>query len=162
MTYGHGDFEYRLHETVPKEFREVDWTYLRLRGRPFSECQQVFEELKTELHNAFAGNHFFYLHFLRAIEDRLLWLALDTQQPLAQCLEQLRRRMELEYSREDIYGKAAMALVLADYAATRGDVDLARSLLEQEREQLSKTAEVCSNWIETITQRIDTLADVKR
>ena len=148
-------FQYKLLGTVPEEFRQVDWTYLSLCDKPFSECKEAFDRLKKNLGNAFAGNPFFYLHFLRAIEDRLIRLALDRKQPLSECLEQLRRRLELEYSREDIYGKAAMVVLFADYAIECGEGGLARSLLEQERDQLKATAEICRDWMETVVQRIE-------
>lgn len=151
------DFPYRPLATVPKELRQIDWTYISLRDKPFSECKEAFDRLRKESEHAFVGNAFFHLHFLRAIENRLLGLALDKKQPIRECLVHLRRRLELEYSRGDIYGKAAMAILFADHALECGETALARSLLDQERQQLRETAEICRAWIETIAERLEAL-----
>ena len=147
-------FRYELLERVPKEFRELDWTYLRLIEKPFAECKDAFDALRRELEPVFAGKPFFHLHFLRAIEDHLISLALSKNEPLSVCLEHLRRRVELEYSRADIAGKAARAVLLADYASKCGEIGLARSLLEQEEEQLREIAEVFRASIENVNERI--------
>jgi hypothetical protein len=157
MNDGYEGFPYRLLAELPKEFRQIDWTYIRIREKPFAEGKEELEQLRRELEPIFAGNPFFHLHFVRAIESRILSLALEKGQPVSECLEHLRRRLELEYSRDDIYGKAATAVLFADHARDCNEVDLARSVLDQEREQLRETAEICLAWIETVTERIDAL-----
>lgn len=153
------DFEYNPSFVIPKEFRQVDWTYTNLHGRPFSEVEDAFGRLR-ELADGppfDTGNPFVRLHFLRAIEDRLVALAMESNQPLEVCLKQLQRRLDLEYGRDNIYGKAALAVLVAKYAAEHGQRELAKSLLTKEREQLAETAKVCQAWMGTIAERLNSL-----
>jgi hypothetical protein len=159
----HADFPYGSLPNVPEEFlqmvRQVDRTFVECHDKPFSDGEQAFCQLRNEFQDAFADSPFLHLQLLRAVESRLLTLALVKKQPIAKCLECLRRRGELEYGRGDIYGKAAQLVVFADYAVECGERDLARMLLEKEREQLNETATFCQSWMQTVTQRIDALTD---
>ena len=151
------DFQYRSLPTIPDEFRQVDWTFLSVGKKPFSEAEEAFQKLDEKYREVFADKPFAYLHFLRAIADRLVMLAVQDKQPISKCLEYLRQRLDLEYGRHDIYGKAALLVVFADYAMECGEIELAKSLLKEESEQLKETAEFCRSWLETIAQRIDKL-----
>jgi len=135
----------------------VDWTYVNVRDKPFSEAEKAFGGLRERLHDVFAFHPFLYLHFLRAIEDRLLTLAVEKEEPLSKCLDYLRRRLDLEYDHDGIYGKAAQAVLFANYAARRGERRLAAALLEEERTQLEETRNICEGWLATIIQSIDRL-----
>ncbi len=155
----YADFQYRPLLEIPKEYRQVDWTYIRVIDRPFSEGVQAFDELRETLRQVFAEDPFLWLHFLRAIEGRLLMLAVDTRQPISKCMEHLRKRLDLEYDRDGIYGKAAQLVVLAKYLVESGEHELARTLLLEERAQLKETAVICESWVETIDGRIEELAE---
>jgi hypothetical protein len=147
-------FRYKSLPEIPTEYRRVDWTYIRVREKPFSEGEEAFCELKQELREVFRDNPYAYLHFLRAVEDCLVLLAIDTKQPTAKCLEFLRRRLNLEYDRGDIYGKAALVVLFAKYVSDSGQAELARELLTAERSDLEEIAGVCESWLNTINQRI--------
>lgn len=156
-----GRFQYKSLPRIPADYRRVDWTYIEVRDRSFSEAEEAFCELKHELRESFADNPLAYLHFLRAVEDRLVLLAVDTKQPVAKCLECLRRRLDLEYGRGDISAKAAQAVLVAKYAADLGDTELARALLMAEREDLEEIVGICRSWLDTITQRSREFPDVQ-
>ena len=86
-------------------------------------------------------------------------LAIDKKEPVGTCLEILRRRLDLEYGRYEIYGKAARAVVFAGYADRSGERDLARRILKAEAEQLKGTAETCREWLEAVEAHLDKLLD---
>lgn len=159
----HADFQYESRPEIPEEFvqmvRKVDRIFTEYHDKPFFEGEQEFVGLRNEYQDVFANQPFLHLQSLRVIEGRLLSLAIVKKQPIAKCLEYLRERLDLEYGRGDIYVKAAQLVVLADYAVECGESDLARMLLEKEREQLKETATFCQSWMETVTQRIETLTD---
>lgn len=152
-----GAFQYRSMPQVPREFGELDRTYVNVREMPFSEAEQAFDRLRKIHEEHFADTPFAYLHLLRGIESRLLVLSVEKRQAISRCLEFLRRRLDLEYSRGEIHGKAAEATIVARYAMECGEIDLARTLLEEERRQLEELAEVCRDCQETVTQCIDEL-----
>lgn len=154
-----GRFQYKSLPSIPADYRRVDWTFIEVRDRSFSEAEEAFRELKHELRESFADNAFAYLHFLRAVADRLVLLAVDTKQPVAKCLECLRRRLDLEYGRGDIPAKAAQAVLVANYAADLGETELARALLSAEKEDLEEIVGTCRSWLDTITQRSRELPD---
>ena len=154
-----GRFQYKSFPSIPADYRRVDWTYVELRDKSFSEAEEAFRALEHDLRESVADNPFAYLHLLRGIGDRLVLLALDTKQPVAKCLEYLRRRLDLEYGRGDIAGKASLAVLVAEYAADSGDTELARALLEAEREDLEEIAGICRSCLDTITQRSHELSD---
>lgn len=159
MNHEYEDFEYSPLLEIPDEFRQVDRTFLQYHERPFSEAEEAFRQLREVCAEAFVDKPFWRLHFLRAVENRLVTLAVQKKQPISKCLEYIRRRLDLEYSRSDIYGKAAQLVVFADYAAECGHIQLAVRLLREERLQLKETAEICQCWLETVTQRIDKLQE---
>jgi len=153
----YADFKYESLPHIPTEYRQIDWTFVDVHDKPFSEGEEALHHLREEYREIFAGSPFAYLHFLRAIEGRLLALAVQKKQPISKCLEYLRRRLDLEYGRSDIYGKAAQLVVLADYVVKSGEIGLAKRLLKEEMEQLAETAEICRSWMETIVQRMEKL-----
>jgi hypothetical protein len=157
MNQHHADFRYRSLPEIPREFRQVDWTFVDAHDKPFAEGEEAFRKLREEYREVFADKPFAYLNFLRAVESRLLSLAVLKRQPISKCLEYLRRRLDLEYNRVEIYSKAAQLVVLANYAAECGETELARRLLKEEHEELQETQAVCRSWLETIAERIDRL-----
>jgi len=155
----HGEhFEYESLPNIPKEFRCVDRTYIEVCDKPFAEGERALRQLQCELCDSFAESPFAYLHLSRAIEDRLLLLAVDTRQPIAKCLEHLRKRLDLEYNQGEISGKASTALIVARYAADSGKAELAKSLLEAEREHLEQIAGTCQACLDSVSQRIHELS----
>lgn len=151
-------FQYKSLAHIPKEFRRVDWTYVEVHDKSFAEGEEAFRRLKDELREVFADDPFAKLHFLRAVEGHLLMLAVQKKQPIAKVLECLRRRLDLEYGRYEIYGKAAQAVVIADYVAEAGKPELAKALLTAEKEDLEETALYCRSWLRTIRGRLRKLA----
>ena len=159
MNEHHSDFQYEPLLEVPKEYRQTDRTYIEYHDKPFVEGEEALLQLEEKHRDAFADSPFLYLHFLRAIEDRLMMLAIDRKQPLATCLKYLRRRLDLEYNRGDISLKASQAIVLAKYAAECGEIELAKNLLSHEREQLEEIATVCQGCLESVNEHLDRLTD---
>jgi hypothetical protein len=149
----YAEFQYRSLPEIPKQLRQVDWTYINVRDKSFSEAEEAFDQMRNEYSGVFSDRPFAYLHFLRAIEDRLVILAVEKRQPIHKVLECLRRRLDLEYSRVDIYSKAAQLLIISDYAVECGEIELSKKLLKEERNQLNETAEICHAWIDTIDHR---------
>jgi hypothetical protein len=154
MKQPHADFQYESFPEIPKEYRHVDWTGIDAYDKPFSEGEEAFQRLRDDYRELFADKPFAYLHFLRAVEDRLMTLAIEKRQPVSKCLEILRRRLDLEYGQYEIYGKAAWAVVMTDYFVECGETELARTILKEETEHLKATAEICRCWLATITQRL--------
>ena len=152
-------FQYKALPEIPREFRQVDWAFVAASKKPFPEGEELLQRLREDYREAFVDKHFAYLHFLRAIESRLLSLAIVKREPLPKCLAYLRRRLDLEYSRGDLYSKAGELVLLVDYAVECGEVELAKMLLKEEGEQLRETAEVCRSWLDTVTQRMDRLEE---
>ncbi len=159
MKNRYADFAYRPLVEVPQEFRQLDWTYIKYYHEPFSEAEIAFQQLKEEVEGVFAHHPFLYLHFLRGVEGRLLSLAMRARQPLAKCLEYLRRRLDLEYSRGDISGKTAEAVLLGDYALDCGEPELARKLLTEERAQLEEALGHCQAALQCVMDRLEKLAE---
>ncbi|MCX7425515.1 MAG: hypothetical protein NTW96_07810 [Planctomycetia bacterium] len=152
-------FQYKALPEIPKECRQADWAFADALKKSFSEGEQLIQRLRDDCREAFVGKPFAHLHFLRAIEGRLLSLAIVKREPLPKCLAYLRRRLDLEYSRGDVYSKAAQLVLLADYAVECGEIELAKMLLKEEGEQLRETAEICRCWLDTVTQRMDRLEE---
>ena len=157
MTNQFEDFEYKSLPHIPEEFRRVDWTNIEVHKKSFAEAEEAFSKLTNELRPSFADYPFAYLFFLRAVQERLLMRAITTKQPIEKCLEVLRKRLDLEYGREDIHGKAAQAVILAKYAAGLGEVKLAKMLLTAERRDLEEMVGTCQSLLERINQRLDEL-----
>lgn len=154
MKEDYADFDYTPRVAIPKEFRQLDWTYVNVRDKSFSEGEEAFGQLRDALDASLSGKPFLRLHLLRAVEDRLTALAVEKRQPTAKCLEHLQKRVDLEYDRGDIYRKAATAVVFAKYLIERAEPELAHTLLEMERQQLEETASICRHWLDTIAALI--------
>lgn len=154
MTDTCDDFEYAAQVEIPKIFRRVDTTFIACRDKPFAAAEAALRTLSTELYDSFSGSLFAQLHFLRAIEDRILSLAVDTRQPLEVCLGILRQRLDLEYNRSDVFGKAAKAVELARYANGSGFKKMAIYLLTAEMRDLKELSDICRSWMATIADHI--------
>lgn len=147
-------FRYDPLIKIPEGFRRIGLLETECDDKSFREAEEAFDRLRQEL-SAFCGDDpFLNLHLLRMIKSRLLMLAVQKREPLSVCLEHLRARLDLEYSRDQIYGKAAQALVIANYSAECHEVEIAISILTDERTQLKETAKYCLSWITTITDRL--------
>jgi hypothetical protein len=146
------DFQYKSFPVIPKECRQVDWTYVEAYKRPFADGETLFEQLKTKYRQVFEENPFAHLHFLRAIEDCMLSLSIEKRQPTSKCLHYLRRRLDLEYGRYEIDPKATKLFILARYANESGESQLARKLINEERSQLQEIIETCQHCLRLLDQ----------
>jgi hypothetical protein len=155
-------YSFRSRGWIPREARQVDGTYLDSREKTFPEAQEAFARLREEYQQRFSGDPLVYLRLVRAIADRLVMLAIEKRLPVHDCLNHLQRRMDLEYDRAEIFGKAAQQLILANYAVESGDLELGKTLLEEERAQLQETLDVCRNWLETLARRSAQIDEVGR
>jgi hypothetical protein len=88
------------------------------------------------------------------IESQLLMLAVVMKEPLTVCLHYLRRRLDVEYGRFQVGGKAGEAQLVANYAVDSGETEFAIWLLAKEREQLNEVLQTCMGWMESTDERI--------
>jgi hypothetical protein len=157
MKQEYAQFQYRSFPDIPKEYRQVDWTYINVSDKPFSEGEEAFHRLKEDSRELYADKPFAYLEFLRGVESRMLMLAVIKRQPVSRCLEILRRRLDLEYDRGEVHSKADQAVITTDYFVRCGEIELAKAILKEEKQQLQETAEACRVLLENVARRIDEL-----
>ena len=141
---------------ISKEYRKLDWAIVASTKKSFEEIQEMFHGIKDENIKAFADHPFLYLHFLRGIEMRLVYAAIDKKQPISKCLSHLVKLVNLGPENVGV-SKTITVLLLARYAIEQNEIELAKSLLKEEALFLKEIIEPAQACLKDIIKVLDSL-----